>query len=157
MSRIASCCLLLCGCIPETKDYELIPAITGAQGEVVTADPGAITVRVTMEWVNGESAPETTVTVSPNVAVEDTTTADVMGRVRVDRVTDFDNVLGPGESASVDYEGTQSPPIPEEGGPDPALLCDGREVHLQVQYSTHGSLADAPQVALSNSFVFECR
>ncbi|MBI2893947.1 MAG: hypothetical protein HYY06_10375 [Deltaproteobacteria bacterium] len=156
MDRPLVLIFLVAGCIPETKDFELIPAVTGAQGEVATEEPGAITVRMSVEWVNGESAPETTVTVSPNVAVEDEATADVLGRVRVDRITEFDNVLGPGESESVDYEGTQSPPIPEEGGPDPAVLCDGRQVHLQVQYSTHGSLVDAPQLALSNTFRFDC-
>jgi hypothetical protein len=145
------------GCVPETKDFELIPDVVEASGEVTRAAPGAITVRMTVDWVNGESAPDTTVALDPRVVIEDESSQDVLGRVELERLTDFDNQLGPGESVSVNYEGTQSPPIPEQGGPDPDALCDGRQVHLQVQYSTHGSLADGMTATLSNPFAFDCQ
>lgn len=149
LATVATC---LGGCIPEEKDFILIPLVTDASGEATTAAPGSVTARVTITWENGEEAPETLVVVDTRVAVEDDTTQDVLGRVGVERTNDFDGTLEGGETAEVHYEGTQSPP-PEV---DPAEVCDGRSVHLQVQYSTHGSLLDSPQTGVSNAFVFDC-
>lgn len=92
-------------------------------------------------------------TVDSRVSVEDDETQDFLGRLQLDRTSDFDNSLGPGERAEVTYEGTQSPPVAPL---EPAVLCDGRSVHLQVLYSTHGSLVDSPQTSLSNGFLFDC-
>ncbi len=139
-------------CIPKERDFILIPSVTDASGEVLLADPGTISARLTVTWENGEEAPETQVTVDERVTVEDDETQDVLGRTRLSRTTAFDGSLGSGEIAEVDYEGTESPPIEL----DPAELCDGRTVHLQVLYSTHGSLLDSPQTALSNAFAFAC-
>lgn len=140
------------GCIPEEKDFILVPYVTDASGEVATADPGSLSVRMTVLWENGEEAPETTVTVDSRVSMEDDATQDFLGRIMVERTTAFDNVLGPGERAEVVYEGTQSPPLEA----DLQELCDGRRVHLQVLYDTHGAYGDGPQTALSNGFAFEC-
>lgn len=140
------------GCIPTESDFILIPSVTGASGEVTTADPASITVRMTVLWENGDEAPETTVTVDSRVSMEDDDTQDFLGRISVDRTTAFDNLLGPGERVEVGYEGVQSPPIEA----DPAELCDGRRVHLQVIYDTHGAYGDGPQTALSNGFAFAC-
>ena len=150
---LASIMASLGGCIPEEKDFILIPAISDASGEAVTAAPGSVTVRMTVVWQNGEEAPETQVTVDSRLSVEDDDTQDFLGRIQVERTSDFDGSLGSGETAEVTYEDTQSPPIAPL---DPAQLCDGRSVHLQVQYSTHGSLMDSPQTALSNAFTFAC-
>ena len=139
-------------CIPKERDFILIPSVTGASGEVVQAEPAAITARMTVTWENGEEAPETQVTVDERVSVEDDETQQVLGRIRLARTGTFDGLLGKGETAEVDYLGTDSPPTEL----DPATLCDGRTVHLQVLYSPHGSYVDSPQTALSNAFVFDC-
>lgn len=144
--------ILAGGCIPKERDFILIPSVTNASGEVDQADPATITARVTVKWENGDEAPETHVTVDERFTVEDETTQDVLGRTRLARTTDFDGVLGKGETVSVVYEGIESPPVEL----DPADLCDGRQVHLQVLYSTHGSLVDSPATGLSNPFTFEC-
>jgi hypothetical protein len=154
--RVVTVIMLGCvagGCIPKERDFLLIPSIVDASGEVDTTDPGSITARVTISWDNGDEAPETQVMVDSRFTVEDEATQDVLGRIQLDRVTEFDGTLSQSESADVVYEGTQAPPIAPL---DPADLCDGREVHLQVLYSTQGSLTDFPLTGVSNTFVFDC-
>ena len=140
------------GCIPKERDFILIPSVTDASGEVTTADPQSVTARMMVLWENGDEAPETQVTVDSRVSVEDDTTQDFLGRLQLERTTDFDGTLSKGESARVQYEGTQSPLLELDAG----VICDGRRVHLQVLYSTHGSYVDSPQTGLSNGFSFQC-
>jgi len=140
------------GCIPKERDFILIPSVTDASGEATTTDPQSVTLRMAVLWENGDEAPETSVTVDSRVSVEDDVTQDFLGRVQLQRTTDFDGTLAQGESISVRYEGTQSPLVELES----AIICDGRPVHLQVLYSTQGGLADARQTALSNAFSFVC-